>query len=905
MFKTRLGMGATEYAVVFGLIALVAFAMIQFAGRSSSDAYNRTQAQIDAVLNGGGALGVGERNSPFLTPDGTRVRVPVNLQGPWIATFFTDISSSTLSTTQTTFNFQRTFQILNAGNDVAAGIPAFNVTGADSGLVTIDASAGSCANLAPGATCTANINLRAIRNGRYYAMVKPANHNGADTPLTWVVTGMPNGNLNWEGDPSFVIPASQPSSTPITRTYTLRNLSNSPSPDLNNQISLVGPARFVLVSTTCTGVIGANGTCQAVVRYTPSPTATDEQATLIAPDATLNLAASVGGLDPRIVIMVPDSSALNAQTINIAGPTANFTLRNIGARATDSLSGNIFLAGSDPSKFEVTSSSCWQGLPADGTCVIGIRMKPANAGTVFQAKLEVDVHNKPSADFQAQALGALLSIDNLTDRVGSAPINFDYLNSFGFTRAASTTHTVTNVGTGASENLSGKIQAIGLGADTLNPGFVTTSGCEVVLQKDQSCTLTVTVAGNLDFANMLSSKQNNGFGVKINSANNPVIAFNDQGGIFGGYSNLANTQQSYFIPRLVSGGNSNDSYGSVQALGGASTILYSSPIALGTNAPSPITVSQNGGLTWSGSCTTITPQLGVPCELRFAPPSTSGTQSYNILFNHTGLSTTLNQQSFGTVPNVLTLTTRTARLDVQGTTSSNNFNENTTAGVSTAGSLQSFSILNVGPDPVQNVNVECSGANCNVLDITSNNCSNVTLNANATCSFSASRRAGVDVSSTPYAFNIFASGSAGNSGAADFTVSRPFTMNITGPKLVITGIPTSGASGSPDANWAVNGTGATSGTWRNGIARSYAVTNTGTATANLTVLTSSTGASSFDITTGTNACGSTLSAGATCNVWVRFRANANNSYNGTLLIQGGTGSNIFNFVNFGSATGFN
>ena len=194
-----------------------------------------------------------------------------------------------------------------------------------------------------------------------------------------------------------------------------------------------------------------------------------------------------------------------------------------------------------------------------------------------------------------------------------------------------------------------------------------------------------------------------------------------------------------------------------------------------------------------------------------------------------------------------------------------------TAGTTSA--AMSATLSNTGNATLNISGITIAGANPSDFAIaTGANACGTTLAADATCT--------IYVTFTPASASSFTA----TLQVADDATGSPQTSILTGTG---TAPPAPAATLAPNpVAFASEAIGATS------AATTVTLTNSGTATLTITGITiTGTNPTEFAMTTGSNACGSSLEAGATCNIYVTFTPAAGASYSATLSVaDNATGS---------------
>lgn len=263
-------------------------------------------------------------------------------------------------------NFGTTFTVTNTSM-VAIPVPPATIIGTDAAQFTALA-AGSCAGmgtLAPGASCTLGASFVPTTVGAKTATLSvgsaAAQLSGAAfaAPLTFTPSA-----LTFPG-----------TSVGSTASLTL-SITNTATVALNGVVTVIeGTTEFSLGATTCASPMPAGGSCARIVSFTPTSTG--------AKSATLSAAGSLVAMTGAAV----DSLAIAPSPINFGGvgvgasASIPFTVTNTGT-TTATLSAAT-VSGPDAAEFSAPPVGSCAGittLPAGGSCTGSVTLTPTTSG---------------------------------------------------------------------------------------------------------------------------------------------------------------------------------------------------------------------------------------------------------------------------------------------------------------------------------------------------------------------------------------------------------------------------------------------------------------------------------------------------------------------------------------------
>lgn len=201
-----------------------------------------------------------------------------------------------------------------------------------------------------------------------------------------------------------------------TSTVTITNVGAGPFSDLTVS-SITASGDFSVQSQTCTaGTIASAGTCQAVVRFTPTVASARTGALVINSNShvathtvsLLGLGMTVGASAPYL-ITTPASLDFGTLLPSLTTQPRTITVTNIGNAPAPTVSASI--AGLNSTDWALTqASTCTGTLAADASCVISMAFSPTLAGA---RSATLQVFSNASIATTAALTGAGLSTTNV------------------------------------------------------------------------------------------------------------------------------------------------------------------------------------------------------------------------------------------------------------------------------------------------------------------------------------------------------------------------------------------------------------------------------------------------------------------------------------------------------------
>ena len=593
---------------------------------------------------------------------------------------------------QTATSVRQTVSVYNTGNQlVTVGADSISGTNASEFAIATDscqgvnlaANSGSCSisvNFTPSssATGTQTATLNIADNAGGHAVTLTGTAITSSQQIAVSQTTMAFGNQ----------PAGSTSSTQVV--YFI----NQADTAVSIGAALSGSADFAIVGNTCSGTLGARGSCYVSAKFAPPSTATNgavtgtitETDTASPGTHSISLTGAVVTAGPAVAL-TQTSLTFATQNVGTTSAAQSFSVTNTG---TANLTITA-VASTNTTEFPVSSDGCSGAVLTPGQqCVVSVKFAPSYGGS---------------------RAGSITITDNATGSPQAVALTG---TGFGIPLAslspASLTFGTTNIGTtSAGQN----ITLSNSGTDTLvisnlaltgpNAGdFAQTNTCGASLAHGASCTISVTftptAAGSRNAYVTVTDNANNGTAstqtaaLTGTGAGVPAAALSPTTVTFGS-TNLSATSAAQTVTVInsgtaaltiasitISGANSSDfaetnTCASSVAAGGSCTIAVTfTPRAAGSRTAT-LTVTDNAGNV-SGSTQTASlagTGVGVP---------TAGVSPASLTFPATALglsaaAQTVTLTNSGTAP--LTINTI-----IIGGTNSGDFAETTNCGASLA-----------------------------------------------------------------------------------------------------------------------------------------------------------------------------------------------------------------------------
>lgn len=237
------------------------------------------------------------------------------------------------------------------------------------------------ATLAPGGTCSLQVEFRPNETGFYAGEVQAASA-GANF----------DAELTGRGGKAIISASPDPTdfgsaavgSRGEPRTITLRNSGDLAGGFFIAIISGGDSASFQLIEENCTGIeIGPGGTCQAVVRFQPTAAGLRTATLSFFGDGEggQQVRLSGNGVAAGVPTAAPASLSFGARKVGASGPVQAFTFTNSSGVTTEL--GVATLGGDHPDQFRIAADGCSEATLAPGaSCQVGVRFAPEEAGAM-------------------------------------------------------------------------------------------------------------------------------------------------------------------------------------------------------------------------------------------------------------------------------------------------------------------------------------------------------------------------------------------------------------------------------------------------------------------------------------------------------------------------------------------
>ena len=739
MKSMRRGASSLQYAMVVGLLGVVALTAVGLSGGSINTLMGCVAAKLDdrpceeSARAGTGGGDEEEAARPTATP-------------PSLTASITDgVSPGPASETE----------IGNAGGRASGAVTAALTEG--TAFFTIAAD-GCAAGIAPGETCRIGVSRIAAGNdGPRQGTLEIGFADGASVtvPVAGAAAGFAPGLAWQETAPATLAPALGASPAPCTA-LTLRNAGTGASPPLT-ALTLTGAqaGRFQACAIgpgPCTPgqPLAAGMSCVYGARLTAAFNGS-HAATAMANGLPLDVTASASGLAATGLTLAASSG--NPAAMNVSAPgspaygaSVTVTVTNAGAVPSQP----IALSVGNAANFELTNDHC-SGvvLPAAGSCTLRIRPKAVANGALSGA-LSIQTDNAPSLALSGTASGFSAAALTLTGANTGMNVTAPGTPAYGST----VTFTVTNTG-----GLPSAPVALSL-SSTAGFEFFSDNCDGVVLGGGDSCTLRVRPKA--------SSNGTLAANLCVSTDNAPCLALS---GTASGFS---------AVSLAITGANTNMNVSAPGTPAYGSNVTFTVTNNGGVpSAPVAVSLSSTAGFEFfSNNCDGVVLGGGDSCTLRVRPKaSTNGALAANLCVstdNAPCIALSGTASGFST-----------ASLSITGS----NTNMNVSApGTPAYGSNVTFTVTNNGGLGSSAVNVTLS--NTSQFEIYSNGCAGTVLTGNGgSCTLRVRPKSSVNAAlsanlcvSTDNAPCIALSGTASGFSTASLAITGGNTnMNVSAP----------------------------------------------------------------------------------------------------------------------------
>jgi hypothetical protein len=234
---------------------------------------------------------------------------------------------------------------------------------------------GCTASLAPRAACPVTVVMMPASPGPKNAQLTISA--GAGDALTAQISGIAWRPAQLAASPPSISMGSAPFLTPSPTLgdVTVTNVGDQPLGMLN--LNLSNP-EFAISSNQCPPSLPGGQSCHVLVRFTPTAVGARGGTLSLGagPGGTATVSLAGTGLPP--LVMTPTSFTFPGVTVGAAGPSQTFTVSNIAAVVSPSLTTSTSVAA-----FRITANTCaGRPLVAGSPCSITVQWFPTVKGTV-------------------------------------------------------------------------------------------------------------------------------------------------------------------------------------------------------------------------------------------------------------------------------------------------------------------------------------------------------------------------------------------------------------------------------------------------------------------------------------------------------------------------------------------
>ena len=623
---------------------------------------------------------------------------------------------------------------------------------------------------------------------------------------------------------SLAFPNTTVNTTSSAMAATLSNTGNATLNIGSVAIGGTNPAEFAITTgaNACGATLAASASCSIYVTFKPAA-AQAYAATLTVTDnaspTTQQSSLSGTGVPAAApVASLTTSLAFSNTTVNTTSSAMAATLSNTG-NATLNIS-SVVIGGTNPADFTITTgaNACGAALAASASCSIYVTFKPA-AAQAYAATLTVTDNASPTTQ-QSSLSGTGVPA---AAPVASLTMSLAFSNTTVNTTSSAMAATLSNTG-----NATLNISSVAIGGT--NPAeFAITTGanaCGTTLAASASCSIYVTFkpAAAQAYAATLTVTDNASPTTQSSSLTGTGVT---------AAAPVASLTGSLAFPGTTVGTTSSALAATLSNTGNATLTISS--IAIGGTNPADFAVT-----TGTNACgTTLAASATCNIYVTFKP---AAAQAYAATLTVTDNASPTTQSSS------LSGTGVAAAAPVASLTPSLTY-PNTMVG--TTSSALAATLSNSGNATLNISSIAIGGTNPSDFAIsTGSNACGTTLAADASCS--------IYVTFTPASATGFSATLTVTDNATPTTQSTTLTGTGTPPPAPV-------ASLTPATLTFTAVSGATT------AAQTATLSNTGNATLNITGITiAGTNPTDFAITTGANACGTSLAADASCMIYVTF-----------------------------------
>ncbi len=696
-------------------------------------------------------------------------------------------------------------QTLTLSNPGSAPVSINNVTitGANPSDFTQTNTCGT--SVAVGGNCTISVTFTPSVVGAESASLSVTD-GASDSPQTAALSGTG-------------VAVSQASLTPASLGFGNQNVKTTSAAqtiDLSNpgsaalsitSIAITGTnAADFSATNTCGTSVPAGGNCTISVTFTPSVSGAESASLAVTDNAATSpqtAALSGTGVGVAQAVLTPPSLAFGNQNVKTTGAAQTINLSNPGSAALSITS--VAITGTNAVDFSATNT-CGSSVPAGGNCTISVTFTPSLGGAE-SASVAVTDNAAPSPQTAAlSGTGVGVSQASLT------PTSLSFGNQNVKTTSAAQQLILSNPGSAA-------LSGITIGLTGTNPGdFSQTNTCGTSVAAGANCAISVT------FTPQAVGARSASITVTDNAATSPQTAALSGSGV--------GVSQASLTPVSLSFGNQNVKTTSVaQTLtlsnSGSASLSISSIVITGINAADFSQTNTCGtGIAAGGNCA---------ISVTFSPQAAGArTASVTVADNAAGSPQTAALSGTGVAVSQASLTPLSLAFGNQN--------------LKTTSAAKTLTLSNAGTAALSITSIAVTGTN--VTDFAQTNTCGSSVAAGGNC-----------------AISVTFSPQAAGTRTASVTVSDNAASSPQAAALSGTGVAVSQASLTPSSlafgNQNLKTTSA---------ARTLTLSNAGTAALSITSI-AVTGTNVADFAQ-TNTCGSSVAAGGSCTISVRFSPQA-------------------------------
>ena len=167
--------------------------------------------------------------------------------------------------------------------------------------------------------------------------------------------------------------------TSSTFTFTITNASSNPSGTLSVALSGANAAVFRMPTNTCTGTLGAGGSCDVGIAFQPTATGAATASLDVSgmPGGSLSLALTGTGIPPATLGISPSTLDFGSVVQGSSSSMHTFTVSNMGGTPSGVVS--VGATGTNASEF-IISNGCTGTLAPSAQCTFTMVFAPSSAG---------------------------------------------------------------------------------------------------------------------------------------------------------------------------------------------------------------------------------------------------------------------------------------------------------------------------------------------------------------------------------------------------------------------------------------------------------------------------------------------------------------------------------------------